>query len=159
MKRNEMSRFFQNFSALDRTFTAKNALVGRFFIITDSHGHFILNVYARENAFRIWVHHALKFILSLIILVHKFDLDDESEGATLMPLWLADDVAAKFADQLTTDVQPKSNSARVDFFRFLEKPIHFKEFLDVFLSDTDASVGYTNLQKVAWIIEMAQRIR
>ena len=64
------------------------ALVGRFrlFTIIDSHVHFILNIYTRENAFRVGVHDAFKFILKLLVLADKLNFDDEGERAAFLPL-------------------------------------------------------------------------
>ena len=63
------------------------ALVGRFrlFTIIDSHVHFILDVYARENTLRVRVHYAFKFVLKLMVLAHQLNLDDEGEFAALLP--------------------------------------------------------------------------
>ena len=91
-----------------------------------AYGHFVLNVDARENTLLVWIHDAFKFVLNLMALVDKLNFDDEGELAASLPLRLADDVAAEFADQFTANVQPKSNSTRVNFLRFLEKPIHFE---------------------------------
>ena len=81
-------------------------------------------------------------------LIDKLDFDDEGERAAFLPLRLADDVAAELPDQLTADVQPKSNSARIYFLSLLEEPIHFEQFRHVFLSNTDAGVRDTDLQKI-----------
>ena len=94
-----------------------------------------------------------------MVLVDELNFDNEGEFAALLPLRLTDDVAAELPDQLAADVQPQSDSTRVYFLRFLEEPVHFEQFRHVFLSDADPSVRYTDLQKVARILELAQRIR
>ena len=124
-----------------------------------AYGHFVLNIDARENTLLVRIHDAFKLVLKLMALVDKLNFDDEGELAAFPPLRLADDVAAKFADQFTADVQAKSNSACVDFLRFLEKSIHFEKLWHVFLSDTDASVRHTDLQQVVAELELTQLTR
>ena len=92
-------------------------------------------------------------------LIDKLDFDDEGKRAAFLPLRLADDVTAEPSDQLTADVQPKSNSACIYFLSLLEKAIHFEQFRHVFLSDTNASVRDTDLQKIVQIQEPPQRMR
>ena len=92
-------------------------------------------------------------------LLDKLNFDNEGECATLLPLWLADDVAAEFPNQLTADVEPESYSARIDFLSFLQEPIHLEELWHVFLSDSDASIRYTDLQEIIWTVELALCLR
>ena len=71
---------------------------------TLTHGHFSLNIDERENALRIWVHYAFKFVLKLVVFLDKLNFDDEGELAALLPLRLTDDVSTEFPDQLAADV-------------------------------------------------------
>jgi hypothetical protein len=156
MRQNKISLIFETFFGLNRTILAEVTLVGRPFIFIESHGHFILNVYTRENALWVWVDRAFKFILNLIVLVDNLNLDYEGERAALLPLWLADDVTAELSDQLTANVQSKSDSPRVDFLSFLEEPIHFEKLRHVFFPNAHASVSYTDLQQVISELEFAK---
>ena len=57
-----------------------------------------------ENALLVRVHHPFKFVLKLIAITSKLHFDNKCELAAFLPLRLADDVAAEFSDQLTTDM-------------------------------------------------------
>ena len=128
---------------------ARIAIFGRV-ILANLHGvrQLILNVDARENAILIRVYDAFKFVLKLVALVDKLNLDDEGERAAFLPLRLADDVATKLPDQLAANVQAKSDSTRVDFFRLLEEPIHLEKLRHIVLYDSDASVRNGDLQEI-----------
>ena len=128
----------------------------RWLRIMSSEGHFILNVYARENAFLVRIYNAFNFILKLMALLDKLNFDNEGECAAFLPLWLADDVAAEFPDQFTADVKPESYPACIDFLSFLQESIHLEELRHVFLSDADTGIRYTDLQEIIRTIEMTQ---
>ena len=91
-----------------------------------------------------------------MVLAHKLNFNDKGELAASLPLWLADDVAAEFADQFATNVKSKSDSTRIYLLCFLEEPIHFEEFWHVLLNDADASVWNTDLQQVVAELKLAQ---
>ena len=98
------------------------------------------DVCAREYALLTWVYCA--FQVNNVIIIFRFQLyfDKKSERSSLLPLGLADDVAAKLSDQLATDIQSETDAARIDLLGFREESIHFEQFWHVFLLNPSASI-------------------